>query len=747
MFIKNFNRQPSRPQKNMFLKRLRATSAAVLACAGLWSAQAQAEESNLLDLSLEELVDYRLTTMARKEQRVVDTAAAAYVITGEELRRSGALSIPEALRMVPGLNVAQISRDSWAVSSRGFLERFSSKLLVLVDGRSIYSPMFSGVVWETQDTLMEDIERIEVIRGPGAALWGTNAMNGVINIVTRKAKATQGNMLSTQIGQGGYGALALRHGGELEGGGHYRLYAKTDTMNGSPETATGLIGTDGAAHQRVGLRVEPLMEGGELSVKAEAYRMRTQSIYLTPTVLAYSNPATPFQRADVERKTGQGALLQARYSWRSADGAQSVLQAYVDQESLYHVGLLGSGTSAAQPLGIAPSQVRFGGEKTDIDIDYQRRQVWGVHDVIWGLGLRHTVDNLRMPSGPYLFLDSKNSRANYSAFIHDEVTFIPDRFKFIWGSKFERDGLTGTNIQPNVRMLWTPNSSDTVWGALSRSVRSPRRIESLSTIDIAAFDAAGFVPGIPPQSLTTMIQMTPRSGASVMAEKALSLEAGWRKQLGPQLSLDTSVFLNDYSDIRAGRLIGASQLQSISGLNESIACMMNPQSPPQSCYFILQGNNSNLEKVRSWGGEFALDWHPNSQWRLQAAYANVRLKGVHTGDLIGDMQIKIYEGATPQHQFSLRSNYSFGKGFNLNLLARHVSKALHYGINDLEPTVIKPYAALDVRLAWLVDRRFELAMVGKNLLTNRHTEFIDTVPFTRAYDVQRTLFFTALWRF
>jgi iron complex outermembrane receptor protein len=685
--------------------------------------------------------------MSRKEQRVVDTAAAAYVIMGEELRRSGALSIPEALRMVPGLNVAQISRDSWAVSSRGFLERFSSKLLVLVDGRSIYSPLFSGVLWETQDTLMEDIERIEVIRGPGAALWGTNAMNGVINIVTRKAKATQGNMLSTQLGQGDYGAVALRHGGELDGGGHYRLYAKTDTMNGSPETATGLIGIDGASHRRVGLRMEPLVEGGELSLKAEAYQMRTQSLYLTPTVLAFSDPGTPFQRADVQRKTGDGALLQARYSWRSADGAQSVLQAYVDHESLFHEGLLGSGTSTTQPLGIAPSQVRFGGEKTDIDIDYQRRQVWGAHDVIWGLALRHTADDLRMPSGPYLFLNGKDSRTNYSAFIHDEVTWVPDRLKFIWGSKFERDGLTGTNIQPNVRMLWTPNSSDTIWGALSRSVRSPRRVESLATIDITAFDAAGFVPGIPPQSLTTMIQMTPRPGASVMAENALSLEAGWRKQLGPQLSLNTEVFLNDYSDLRAGRLIGASQQQSISGLNQSMACLFNPQGPPKSCYFTLQGNNSNLEKVRSWGGEFALDWRPNSQWQLQVAYANVRVEGVHTGDLIGDMQVKIYEGATPQHQFSLRSNYSFGQGLNLNLAARHVSKALHYGINDLEPTVIEPYAALDMRLAWLVDRQLELALVGKNLLTNRHTEFVDRIPFTRAYDVQRTFFFTALWRF
>ena len=161
----------------------------------------------------------------------------------------------------------------------------------------------------------------------------------------------------------------------------------------------------------------------------------------------------------------------------------------------------------------------------------------------------------------------------------------------------------------------------------------------------------------------------------------------------------------------------------------------------------MQGNNSNLEKVRSWGGEFALDWHPSHQWRLQAAYAHVRLQGVHTQDLIGDMQVKIHEGATPQHQLSLRSNHIFGSGFNLNLSARHVSQTLQYGLNELEPSVIKPYAALDARLSWQVDRQLELALMGKNLLTNRHTEFADTVPFTRAYDVQRTLFFTALWRF
>ena len=176
-------------------------------------ASAAADTNEFLDMSLEELVDYRLMSMSRKEQRVADMAAAAYVISADEIRRSGAQSIPEALRLVPGLNVAQISANHWAVSSRGFNERYAGKLLVQVDGRSVYSPMFSGVLWETQDTVMEDIERIEVIRGPGAALWGTNAMNGVINIVTRTAAASQGGMASGAVGLDVQTTLSLRHGG------------------------------------------------------------------------------------------------------------------------------------------------------------------------------------------------------------------------------------------------------------------------------------------------------------------------------------------------------------------------------------------------------------------------------------------------------------------------------------------------------------------------------------------------------
>lgn len=716
-----------------------------LAFAGLCSLPSQAQESNLLDLSLEELVNYRITSMSRKEQRVVDTAAAAYVITGEELRRSGALSIPEALRMVPGLNVAQISRDTWAVSSRGFLERLSSKLLVLVDGRSIYSPLFSGVMWESQDTLMEDIERIEVIRGPGTALWGTNAMNGVINIVTRQAKATQGNLISTTIGQGGYGAMAVRHGGQLDGGGHYRLYAKTDTMNGSPETLTGLIGVDGAAHQRVGLRIEPSVEGGELSVKAEAYRLRSRTLYLAPALFVSENPGAPSDNTQVERKKGDGALLQARYSWRSADGAQSVLQAYVDQESLFHEGLMSAEPSALLPLGLLPSLDRFGGKKLDMDIDYQRRQVWGRHDVIWGVALRRTTDEMRLPSAAYQLVNGKDSRLHFSAFVHDDMTLIPDRFKFIWGSKFERDGLTGTNVQPNVRMLWTPNSSDTLWGGVSRSVRSPRRIETLSSMALAAPDAMGGDLSSPSPGLANALQVAANASSVVTSEKAISWEAGWRKQLGPQLSLDSTLHLNEYADLRSQRWVGTARVPVGMGLGPDFSCMLDNTAP--NCAFTLQDASASQDKIRTWGGELALDWRPQNQWQIQASYSYLRMQGSNSAGLSTDIPLSAYLGGTPKHQIALRSNYAWGQGWNLNVAARYVSQAYYYPINADTPETIAPYTSLDARLAWQVDRQLELALLGKNLLRNRHTEFIDTAPNARAYDVQRSLFVSALWRF
>ncbi|MGV0986405.1 MAG: TonB-dependent receptor plug domain-containing protein [Limnohabitans sp.] len=700
-----------------------------------------AGSNEFLDMSLEELVDYRLMSMSRKEQRVADMAAAAYVISAEEIRRSGAQSIPEALRLVPGLNVAQMARNRWAVSSRGFNERFSSKLLVQIDGRSVYSPLFSGVLWETQDAVMEDIERIEVIRGPGAALWGTNAMNGVINIVTRSAAASQGNMVSATVGTGDLASVSMTHGAELAQGGHFKVYGKSSTMGGSMERSTGAVGQDAVHQQRLGVRLEPQVEGGQLSLKAEVYQDRSKDFWGTPTVGAFSDAATPYARESLLSEEGQGAAVQARYAWRGARGAENVLQASVDHDKSIHAGVWGSGTGAFQPLGQAPSTLQMGGSKTDVDVDFQQRRIQGAHDFIWGLNLRYTSDNLLLPATPYLLLDGKSQRLNYSAFVHDEISLLPERFKLIVGSKFEKDGLTGFNIQPNVRALYTPGQNEAYWGALSRSVRSSRRTESLATLDISAQDAHAVDPRIPVGMLTAVTQVSPKANATLQAEDALSLEGGWRKQFSNFLSVDTSLFVTDYSHLRGGRLLA----NPVTGLNEAMGCLAI--YGPGACYFTLAGYNTNLDKARSYGGEFSVEWHPRSWWKLQAAYSHLQVKGVHTDDRLGNTQVVAFENSAPRHQFSLDNHFSLAHNLNLNVRLRYNSETAHYTLNSPELTRLAPYTGLDMRLAWKPQRNTELSLQGRNLLKDRHTEFINIFPVTRAYDVQRSVLVQAVVRF
>ena len=727
--------------KNTRNKRLGLWRWSLLALAAQAACATAASNDEFLDMSLEELVDYRLMSMSRKEQRVADMAAAAYVISAEEIRRSGAQSIPEALRQVPGLNVAQISRNRWAVSSRGFNERFSTKLLVQVDGRSIYSPLFSGVLWETQNIVMEDIERIEVIRGPGAALWGTNAMNGVINIVTRSAAASQGSMISGAVGSGGLATASMTHGGELAQGGHYKVFGKTVRMDGSVVRDTGAPGEDQSRHQRLGIRMEPRLEFGQLNIKAEVYQDRSQDVWGMPSVRAFSADQASYARDALLSEKSQGMALQARYTWKGARGADNALQASIDHDRSDHTGLWGSGTGPGKPLVQAPAVMAMGGKKTDIDVDFQQRQVFGVHDFIWGLNLRHTSDHLILPSSPYRLADGQNRRVNYSAFVHDEITLAPDSLKLIVGSKFEKDGLTGFNVQPNVRLLYTPAQHEVVWGALSRSVRSLRRTESQATVDLSAQDAHELNPALPPGWLSAVTQVSPMAGAPMKAEEALSFETGWRKQFSNFLSVDTAMFVTDYQNLRGARM----RPNTASGLPQALACLA--ANGPGACYVTLDGYNSNVDKARSFGGEVAVEWHPRAWWKVQAHYSHLRVKVVRTGDILGDMNVSSLENSAPRHQFSLYNNFSLPYRLNLDVRLRYNSDTAYYTLNREQMTVLPAYTGLDMRLAWKASRHTELSVSGRNLLKDRHTEFINTFPMTRAFDVQRSVLVQAVTRF
>lgn len=713
------------------------------------SAAALASAEDFFEMSLEELVDYRLMSMSRKEQRVADMAAAAYVISAEEIRRSGAQSIPEALRLVPGLNVAQISGDRWAVSSRGFNERLSNKLLIQVDGRSIYSPIFSGVLWETQDTAMEDIERIEVIRGPGAALWGTNAMNGVINIVTRSAAASQGTTLSVAATTGGGASASFSHGGRLAQGGYFKVFGKSNTVGGVPARAAEKASSDPAWQNRLGIKLEPQLDQGLLSFKAEVYQSRSNDVWGFPSLPAFSDRPFPmnaqpsYARDALLQQKGEGVAVQARYSWPSGQGLDNALQVSMDQEKSSHTGLWGTGTGSGKPVGQAPSLQTAQGAKTEIDLDFQQRRRGAVHDLIWGLNLRHITDDLSMPAPPYVLTEGQTSRVNYSAFIHDEINLVPDRFKLILGSKFEKDGLTGRNVQPNVRVLYTPSANEAFWGALSHSARSLRRFESFGQVDVIAEDASRFSNAIPANYMTAVTQVSPLANARPVAEKALSLEGGWRKQFSNFLSVDTALFVTDYSRLRGARLAGNPQAGA--SRPDVQACPF--VYGPGVCYFTIDAYNSNLDSARSWGGEWSLEWHPKPWWTVQTAYSHLRVKGARSGDILGDTLVKVFDNASPRHQFSLVNHFSLRSDLSLNVRLRHNSETSHLEEISDKMTRLPPYTGLDMRLAWKAGRQTELSLLGRNLLKDRHTEFISSFPVSRAYDVQRSLTLQLVTRF
>jgi iron complex outermembrane receptor protein len=515
-------------------------------------------------------------------------------------------------------------------------------------------------------------------------------------------------------------------------------------MGGSIERNTGLAGQDAVQQQRLGVRLEPQVAGGQLSLKAEVYHARSKDFWGTPTVRAFSDAATPYARDSLLSEEGHGGAVQARYAWRGAQGADNVLQTSIDYDKSIHAGVWGSGTAPQKFVAQAPSTLQMGGTKTDVDVDFQQRRIHGAHDFIWGLNLRHTSDNLLLPATPYLLLDGKSQRLNYSAFVHDEISLLPERFKLIVGSKFEKDGLTGFNVQPNVRALYTPGPNEAYWGALSRSVRSSRRTESLATLDISAQDAHVVDPGIRAGMLTAVTQVSPKANAKLQAEEALSLEGGWRKQFSNFLSVDTSLFVTDYNHLRGARLLSNPFTEA--DIRNAGECTAQSQVPG-TCYFTLAGYNTNLDKARSYGGEFSVEWHPRAWWKLQTAYSHLHVKGVHSGDQLGDIQVTAFENSAPRHQFSLDNHFSLAQNLNLNVRLRYNSETAHYTLNRFELTRLAPYTGLDMRLAWKPNRNTELSLQGRNLLKNRHTEFINIFPVSRAYDVQRSLLAQAVVRF
>jgi iron complex outermembrane receptor protein len=652
---------------------------AILACSPAALAGALSADS-VIHMSLEELMNIEVTTASKKPQALGETAAAVFVITQEHIRRSGATSVPEALRLVPGVHVARIGAASWAISIRGFLGEAANKLLVLVDGRSVYSPLFSGVFWSQQDVMLEDVERIEVVRGPGGALWGANAVNGVINIITKAAGASQGTLASVGAGTADKAIAAFRYGGRLGEDSHYRIYGKF----GLSENETTTLGQPGKAQwtrARSGFRVDSRLNADQdLTVQGDAIDVRQT------TDNTISSPTPPF--AQVQRSVGaaQGINLLGRYRTRKGDTENS-LQAYLDYTHF--------------DLGFDAVETR-----TNADVEFQqRRPLWEGHDLMWGLGLRVSSDRLEGDTRLRLVPGSRTTTL-ISAFVNDEIALIPDRLRLTLGSKFEHNDYTGFEVQPNARLWWRAADNHSLWLSASRAVRTPSRIESDGSVVLGAMPPGSAAnPGPVPVVLQAL------AGEGFKSERVVALEAGWRAQLGSTLSLDLALFHNRYQ-----------------GLRNIVA------QPPQFLgpLVVQPFISENGPPARAVGAEVVIDWLPTTWWRSQLTASALNIKVLGAGGDLPDTSGAAAEDASPKRQYGWRNSFDLGNNIALDLGLRRVT--------EIRRLSIPAYTELHVRLAWKPRPSVELSLVGQNLLHRRHSEFNSEFFGTSPREFERAVF-------
>ena len=473
----------------------------------------------ILDLDIEHLstvdavipaFDAAISSVTKQESTVGKSPAAVYVITSEMIRRCGATCIPEALRLAPGVEVTRLNSSSWNVSIRGFQDRYVNKLLVMIDGRSVYSPVFSGVFWDMLDMPLEDIERIEVIRGPGGTLWGANAVNGVINIISKKAKDTQGGLVSSGGGNQDYNISVVRHGGTIGENLKFRVWGKY--VERGPEDSPGKYddwrgGRGGfyADWNPGGSRddlvtVQGNFFGGEEGV---------QFSLLPPT------PGLPFETT-ADRLVAENSIL-ARWTHTLDDESDWSVQTYYDQ------------TYRNDP------QVGLLINTFDVELQY-RRKIGRRHQVVTGMEYRQTDDALKTSSATLIFNQDSQSYNTVSGFIQDEIEIVEDKFCLTVGSKFEGNSFTGFEYQPSIRGLWTLDKRHVLWGAVSRAVRTPTRFDESAT--------SYFLREITPMTFGEL-----NSSTNIESEDVIAYELGYRAQTSERFSWDLAVFYNEYQNL------------------------------------------------------------------------------------------------------------------------------------------------------------------------------------------------------
>ena len=621
-------------------------------CLALRGHAASTAARELADLSLEELASIEVTSVSKRAEPLVDAAASIFVITNDDIRRAGVRTLPEALRLAPNLQVARVNASAYAISARGFNNSIGNKLLVLIDGRTVYTPLFSGVFWDEQDVMLEDVERIEVISGPGATLWGANAVNGVINVITRSAHATQGPLAAVGGGNLDRGA-ALRYGGKLGENGAFRIYGKGIDLD-STERADGIPVPDAWKKSQIGFRADWGDTRRDFTVQGDAYRGKSETRPI----------GGPLEVA--------GANVLARWTERFASGSDFRLQAYYDR------------TDREDRIG-------FQGDVGTFDVEFQHGIPLGDHKLLWGGGYRRAHDNVpeTVPTPLVLrFVPSSRTLTWENVFVQDEIR-LTDKLDFTLGIKFESNDYTGWETLPSARLAWKPTKDQLVWGAISRAVRAPARLDR------------DFFLVFPPLNFSVIM-----GGPYFVSEVAKVFEVGYRAQPAHNLSYSITAFHSRYDRLRSGT------------------------PPPAFIENRIEGFTNGIE---AWA-----TYYLSPAWRLSGGFSTLRQHlGVEPGSL--DPTGPIALGNDPDHQWMLRSSFNIAPDQELDVMVRRVGSVPL----QVPAPPVAAYTAVDMRWGWKVNRDLELSLTLQNLFDPQHPEF-NAAPARSEFE--RSVFLKLLWR-
>jgi iron complex outermembrane recepter protein len=628
---------------------------------------AQPVPLDLTGASLEDLMNIQVTSVSRKEQPLSRAGSAIYVITQDDIRHSGATIVPDLLRMVPGVDVARISANAWAISIRGFNYRYSGKVLVLVDGRTVYSPGFSGVYWDQQSMPLENIDRIEVIRGPGGTVWGANAMNGVINIMTKSAAETRGGLIGASAGSQASAQSLVQYGGPAGAKGSWRAFGRYARTEDSPAAAV-TPATDSGHSSQMGFRSDwNLSHQDTATVQGD---MLGASESQTITTM-FSNRLPDMHTFDDKVRVATGNIL-GRWHHVFSDGSETTVQTYYDR---------------FRRLDQALNVLNTG------DIDFQYHFNAGArNDIVTGMGYRLT-DQTYAGGYEVTFANGQRRDNLFSSFIQDEIS-LGSSVSLTLGVKFEHNAYTGYEYEPGVQLVWSPSKRQTVWASAAKAIQQPSWLYADSQLDIATVPVPGVGFGV------VHISGNPAS----TAPRVFDYELGYRTELSKRFSMDTTIFLGDYR-----RLL-----------------TLEPQAPyftpvPTPAHLVIPNVYANLGNAKNYGVELSGHWDVAGWWRISPGFSFLRMN-VSQDPRSQDASFAATPGDSPAHLAQLRSTMKLRRHLEWDNSA-YFNGSLTGGSTASGP--VAAYTRLDTRMGWRVGESVEISVAGQNLLTPGHVEFRD----------------------